>query len=657
MRFWDHRERHLYFNDCHIKRIHPSTFHYVPSFAGISLSRNHAIKHSDFKYILDDLSVDSLTFLDLSDMNIYDINHLSVTLKYSVKLEKLDLSNNKLKVIPKGIFFFLTKLRILDLSQNMIRYIENLAGLVRLERLILASNDLKTLSEDMFSGLQELQHLDVSFNDLNHIESGVLAELFSLQTINAQGNSIDQVDLGGGLENLQSFNLKFNKVSNLNFVSSLPNLYFLSISHNSLTNLTNAFLIRSQRLRELDMSKNSIIGLSRHFFEFLQAYKVDLSSNKLSRIEYYGWNSNNKIKILNLQNNGANEIDEESFVNMIDLIELNLGKNRLTYLPNNLFKHMVKLKVLNLSENPLGKYFEDDHYIFSSLSNLRHLTISHVGLWVLRKQLFITTTKLTQLDISNNRINQLFFPFIETFPELTIFNASNNKLTTIKKDISNHFSSNQRSLDISGNLFQCDCDLLPTCHLLSASAAHTHKQHHYNPMNDINFISLVSNHHTCYQPASKRGSSVGMECEVMASSCEQVIYYTSIFIAITTAVVFLILTAFVLTYCLLKRKNKNIKEKKQIPETYLENSKLLPVSGIIKITKEESLSQQDKHPTEGNVYKTTSEHPINPLIAMYCGLNRKGLKVDLDSSKSTNSTSSNSDQSMSNPLYANKQFV
>ena len=659
MRFWEPRERHLVFNNCYIKHIHPSTFHFIPTFSGISLSRNHAIKQASFKNILDEIAVESLSFMDLSDMNIYDINHLSVTLKYSVKLQKLHLSNNKLKVIPKGIFFFLTKLRMLDLSQNMIRYIENLAGLVRLERLVLASNDLRSLSEEMFSGLHELKHLDVSFNDLRHIKSDVFSDLFSLQSIQAQGNSIEKVELEGGLENLQTFNLNFNKLSQLNFASSFPNLHFFSVSHNSLENLTQALLIRSHRLKDLDMSMNSIVALNKQFFQYLIAHKVDLSGNKLSKIEYYGWNHKNLIKSLNLQNNRAVEIKEDSFTNLNDLVELNLGKNRLTFLPLNVFRNLEKLKSLNLNENPLGKCLESQQPIMASLTNLRQLGIKQTDLGVLKKELLANNKKLFELDVSNNKLSKLFSPFVKSLPHLTILNASNNRLSSMQEDISTYFSFDRRQLDISGNPFRCDCSLLATCHYFDSSLGHRSTHSHYSSLHDIVLVSLAAHRHFCHEPRSRRGSNVEMECETIVSSCENVNnYVTIIILGIIVVTIFLILFILALSCCIIRRsKNKSSnKEKKPITEAYLENRKLLPVAGEVKAPQGQTANEKE---TVENVYKKcqNDEAPADPLIAIYCGLNFKGLKVNLDTSKSSNSTSSNSDQSMSNPLYSKKPFV
>ena len=656
MRFWEQKERHMIFEDCHIKHIYPSTFHFIPSFSGLSLSKNPSIKHSKFKNILDKISVESLLFLDLSEVNLHDISELAETFKYSMKLEKLILANNKIKMIPKGIFFFLTKLRTLDLSQNMLRVVENLAGLVRLENLILSYNDLKSLTEDMFSELQELKHLDVSFNDLTHIESYVFNDLFNLQSIMAQGNNIYNISIEGGLEDLKTFELNYNKISDLAFLSRLPSIHRCSLSHNDLHNLSKTLLFRSQNLEELDLSMNSIEALNNDYFQNVKTDKIDLSNNKLKVIKNFGWSANNGVKILNLQNNGIVKIEDNSFVNMNELTELNLGKNRLSFLSLKVFENLVKLKVLNLNGNPIGKYLQSHNSVFSYLTNLQQLFLSNVGLRVLDKKLLKNTKGITELDISSNHITKFFFSFTDTLPNLYILNASHNKLPTIPRDISMHFSSNQRLLDISGNPFRCDCKLYSACHYFKSAQNHHHDYPLSNPKHELYFVSLVSQRHFCIEPVSKKGSSAEAECEDIIANCKENSELVSILI-VSGVFGFLFIFVFLIILLVVLRKKKNNlqsvkeKEKKKI-EASLEDSNLL----VVKIPKNNLTNERE---TIENVYKkyNSTEAPVNPFYAMYCGLNLQSLKKDLDSRISSNSTSSNSDQSVHNPLYSRKQFI
>lgn len=107
-----------------------------------------------------------------------DINHLK-------KLQYLDLTGNKISILPNN-FFSKDELRFIDLSENHIKYIDNqiFSSLYKLITLSLRKMEIHTLHKDSFDNLKGLRNFYLNQTKLPpHINKHLLRNLMSLKRL------------------------------------------------------------------------------------------------------------------------------------------------------------------------------------------------------------------------------------------------------------------------------------------------------------------------------------------------------------------------------------------------------------------------------------------------------------------------------------------
>jgi len=199
----------------------------------------------------------------------------------ALNVEELILAKNKLRELPQGIAL-LTQLKLLDLSENPLQYINsyqqtvtqvvyNLRGL---KRLLLPHTPLKSLKYlSGFLGPQQtgsytarihLLELDVSFcaittlSDVSSVE--IFGEQTTLQSVNLSGNNISSIppQLFDELSDLRRLNISFLNLSDGPKLVLASNIILesIDISHNKLTNPGN--VLASGVVLSLNLSFNLI---------------------------------------------------------------------------------------------------------------------------------------------------------------------------------------------------------------------------------------------------------------------------------------------------------------------------------------------------------------------------------------------------------------
>ena len=112
-------------------------------------------------------------------------------------LKDLNLSRNELTTLGDQAFHFNSELESLWLHSNAIARIHPnaLPGLSGLRALSLSRNALTELPEAVFADLAGLRHLWLYGNRLSHLALGLFAGLFELRTLSLSGNSLDALDI------------------------------------------------------------------------------------------------------------------------------------------------------------------------------------------------------------------------------------------------------------------------------------------------------------------------------------------------------------------------------------------------------------------------------------------------------------------------------
>ena len=148
-------------------------------------------------------------------------------------LEEVVLSSCGVEGLEAGALRAQEGLRTLDLQNNKLRQLPR--GLPpSLEILHLGHNRLQGLGEAALEGLRRLRLLDLQHNHLSSLRAGVLANLVRLETLLLEGNRIETVQ--GSLR--------------------LPQLNLVSLAHNKIPSFPSAFFSQTKSLRTLSLQGN-----------------------------------------------------------------------------------------------------------------------------------------------------------------------------------------------------------------------------------------------------------------------------------------------------------------------------------------------------------------------------------------------------------------
>lgn len=471
------------------------------------------LSHNEVKSLQEDselVKLRSLQHLYLQHNNITDIS--SEALNGLVSLRVLNISFNRLQVLPDGIFTNSRELREIYLNDNML--LELARGVFhRLEQLIvlnLSNNHLSSnhIDDGTFVGLIRLIVLNLSNNALTKIDGKTFKDLYFLQILNLRNNSIGYIEENAfmPLYNLHTLNLAENRLHTIdeNLFNGLFVLSKLTLNNNLLMSIDSKAFKNCSDLKELDLSSNQLMNVPEALWELSFLKTLDLGENQISDFRNGSFKNLNQLTGLRLIDNQIGNLSVGMFWDLPSLQVLNIAKNKIQSIERGSFSRNSQLEAIRLD----GNFLSDINGVFSTLASLLWLNLSenhlvwfdyafvpsnlkwldihgnfieHLGnYYKLQEEIHIKT-----LDVSHNRIVEISPMSIPNSVELLFIN--NNFLNNIhvntffdKKNLTRvdmyanelvHLELNSlrlspvlgnRSLPefyIGGNPFQCDCTM------------------------------------------------------------------------------------------------------------------------------------------------------------------------------------------------------
>ncbi|KAL3535097.1 hypothetical protein ACH5RR_003558 [Cinchona calisaya] len=326
-----------------------------------------------------------------------------------VKLQALDLSNNKITVLPSD-FWSLGSLKSLNLSFNQLsgEFPGNIGNFGQLESLDLSSNQLSGSIPEAISSLGSLQVLKLNQNEFEFsIPLGIL-KCSSLASIDLSGNKFNgslHDGFGAAFPKLKYLNLAGNGFSGRESdFSGMMSITYLNISGNSFKGSVVDLFERP--LEVIDLSRNQFQGHisqvnSSSRFDLSHLVYLDLSENQFSGEFFTDLNEAQNLKHLNLAHNRFSK-EQLMHIGMLSVLEyLNLSDSNLIGEMHSEISMLNNLKTLDLSNN--------------------HLT-GHIPL--------LSIQKLQVLDLSyNNLSGDIPIMLLEKLPWMERFNFSYNNLS------------------------------------------------------------------------------------------------------------------------------------------------------------------------------------------------------------------------------------
>lgn len=149
---------------------------------------------------------------------------------------------------------YMKKLNILRLDNTAVSDISEMAGMIRLNILTAANSDISTLAP--LAEIETLRVITVPNTKVSDIDVLRNNKLYSLTSINLEGNGITDASPLAAIPTLKTITLSSNKVSDVSFVSSLTTPENIYLKDNQIENIDAIYDLTT--LKELDISHNYI---------------------------------------------------------------------------------------------------------------------------------------------------------------------------------------------------------------------------------------------------------------------------------------------------------------------------------------------------------------------------------------------------------------
>lgn len=396
--------------------------------------------------------------LDLSGNRLTELTRDA--LSNLTSLEILNLSRNYfdtwISLNPNDVFQQAVQLKLLDLSNNKLKTLGNLANqelLISstLETLILENCEIDSIyGRSPLSGLSNIKVLKLNNNPIIRIQSLISSTLKNLYLNNCDLTTIDHNEL-----------------------MYLPSLTSLKLSHNYRLELTaSAYNLFSESLKYLDISYCNILQPNLQGFPNLRT--AILNHNMVRSLRSHEFSNNSKLEYLDLSYNSIGSIRSDTFKGLSMLKYLDLSWNEISLVPEDALLHMPSLTQMKLARNYLTKvgHLKSNSITVLDMSSCEISTIGKDSLEGLQSLIdldlsrnllsfipdSISSNTLKYLNLNYNRISYVNNFTFFMLPRLTGLAVVGNRFTTIWRR--SYFASNPylERLDLSDNMWRCDCD-------------------------------------------------------------------------------------------------------------------------------------------------------------------------------------------------------
>ena len=397
-----------------VMEIEADAFTGLNDLKSLNLTKNNlwSVPHSAF------CGLHNLQVLNLSTNFLQDVNELGFAPQQqqqscNIPLEAMDLSQNSLASIPAFAFSQLSNLEVLRLDHNRLSLLEDQAfgGLVKLKMLSLANNQLVALPPELFAN-----------------PSSRLEELY------LQNNSLSVLAPGlfKPLEHLLVLNLSRNELTNDWVTSSslrpLVRLVALDLSYNKLNKLDKSMFDGLSALQILNVRNNLLHVVDPNTFEYNQNLHILLlSHNMLQNLHPRAVSGLPVLNSLSLDHNELRSLHRNALRNCSSLQDLALNNNQLREVPKAI-RPLTLLRTLDIGENNITNIRNND---FDGLPNLYGLRLAGNGIRTLNEEVFSSIPTLQVLNLAHNRLDKVDQSVFNPLKGLRMLRLDNNQLEDI----------------------------------------------------------------------------------------------------------------------------------------------------------------------------------------------------------------------------------
>uniref|UniRef100_A0A1Q3FSG3 Putative conserved secreted protein n=1 Tax=Culex tarsalis TaxID=7177 RepID=A0A1Q3FSG3_CULTA len=354
-------------------------------------ARDHVISHTNIKSL--DLSANNITKIVGGYFKPVELS-----------LMKLSLAGNRLTNISREVFGNMPHLQWLDLENNAIVEVDfdSFKFTRKLQVLKLSNNLISDIPTELFRNVKGLRVLEMAYNNLKYLPDSLIVEE-GLERLDLSHNQFTKIPVTS-LSNLAALALceldlshnHIGAIHSIDLSNKFRSLSVLDLSHNRLVRLEDAAFATLPRLSLLDLSHNDELEVMGKAFIGLENSLIELrlANVSLSAVPEL---SNPSLRVLKISHNDLPSIPPELAANMSSLRELDLSENDLTHVP--LITHSLpNLKSLSLSGNPISTMTNTS--LLGAADTLEHLDIANINLngienGILNKLHFLRTLRIS----------------------------------------------------------------------------------------------------------------------------------------------------------------------------------------------------------------------------------------------------------------------
>jgi len=158
-------------------------------------------------------------------------------------------------------------------------------------------------------------------------------------------------------------------------------------------------------IKRLLLRGNNIQYVSETLMFYQRLRDLDLSSNSIVEIHEDSFYNNGKLSTLDLSFNKLGSLKEDDLSGLRNLSTLNLTHNEIDYIASNALSHCPLLKILDISYNKIGQL--DANFLGEAKSGLQELYLVNNNLRTVPKDALKDLKHLTVLDLSENQFSTL----------------------------------------------------------------------------------------------------------------------------------------------------------------------------------------------------------------------------------------------------------
>ncbi|KAL6646576.1 hypothetical protein ACP70R_015653 [Stipagrostis hirtigluma subsp. patula] len=273
------------------------------------------------------------------------------------RLQRLDLSGNRLTALPNDLWELGASLRALNISGNAIRGAlpNNVGNFARLEALDVSHNAFTGALPAALGSLAGLQVLNASHNQFQgQLPGAVVLGCGSLVAMDLSGNALDgDVPDLSPLRSLAYLNLSGNRLRGSVIGAFQEQLRVIDLSNNHFSRLNFSSGYSGSSLVYLDLSGNELVGEFGVAGRFRNLRHVNLAFNQLSNANLFvSMGVISGLEYVNLSSTGLHgQIPAEFSSRLVGLTVLDLSRNNISGVVPDLSS--LRLRVLDLSVNNL----------------------------------------------------------------------------------------------------------------------------------------------------------------------------------------------------------------------------------------------------------------------------------------------------------------